>query len=239
MQLLTSKCPYCGNQVETAIENIDGPVVCTSCAKPFAMQMPTATVTAVREVSQTSVDDRNLASKPNEQTLLTIHPVVFRARPLRSLILLLICVAAVGGLVISLAADTPILESQLPAVDLKDTELAGHQISGPTGLLTWLSAATLIVAVLIIGYWQLLSSFTTLTVTDRRSILQEGIVRRETSEVQHDDVRNLRLDQTFMQRMMNIGSVGISSSGQDGLEVIVNGISNPSRLISIIREKQV
>jgi len=80
-------------------------------------------------------------------------------------------------------------------------------------LLTWVCGITFLTIASVIGYWMLLSQFTTLTVTDDLTIYQEGFVSRETSEVQHNDVRNIQLDQSFVQRLLGIGGVSISSSG--------------------------
>jgi len=84
----------------------------------------------------------------------------------------------------------------------------------------------------------LLSQFTTLTVTNDRTIYQRGFVSRETSEVQHDDVRNIQLDQSFVQRLLNVGGVSISSSGQDDIEVVAKRLPNPKRIIELIRANQ-
>ena len=84
----------------------------------------------------------------------------------------------------------------------------------------------------------LLSQFTTLTVTDDRTTYQEGFVSRETSEVQHNDVRYIQLDQSLVQRLLGIGGVSISSSGQDNLEIVANRLPNPKRIIELIRANQ-
>jgi uncharacterized membrane protein YdbT with pleckstrin-like domain len=109
---------------------------------------------------------------------------------------------------------------------------------GPASLLTWVSAITLLVIASVVGYWMLMSQFTTLTITDDRTIYQKGVISRETSEVQHDDVRNIQLDQSFMQRLLNVGGIGISSSGQDDLEIVAPRLSNPAQIIDCIRKNQ-
>jgi len=105
-------------------------------------------------------------------------------------------------------------------------------------LLTWVCGITFLTIAGVIGYWMLLSQFTRLTVTDDRTIYQEGFVSRETSEVQHNDVRNIQLDQSFVQRLLGIGGVSISSSGEDNLEIVANRLPNPKRIIELIRANQ-
>jgi hypothetical protein len=227
MQVLTTKCPYCHHEVDCTTEQIDGPVTCPSCNKPFEMEMPTAVVTSVHQVDEKTADKNRMAVEPQEHTLVKVHPVVFRARPIATLVVIIVGLAALGLMVMSLAG-----------MSLAGYSLGETMSLGPASLLTWLCAITLLVIACVIGYWMLMSQFTTLTVTDDRTIYQEGIIARETSEVQHDDVRNIQLDQSFMQRLLKVGDVGISSSGQDDLEVIAKRLPNPAQIIDCIRKNQ-
>ncbi len=226
MQVLTTQCPYCQQEVDSTIEHLDGPVVCPNCKKPFEMAMPTAVVKSVREVSESAADKDRLAVEPEERTLVKVHPVVLRARPFATLVIMLLGGIAVALLVMSIAG----------------MSLAGYSdettVLGPASLLIWACAITLLVIAVLVSYWMLLSTFTTLTVTDDRTIYQKGIISRETSEVQHNDVRNIQLDQSFFQRLLNVGGIGISSSGQDDLEIVAKRLPNPKQIIDRIRENQ-
>lgn len=222
MQLLRAKCPYCNHVVETTIEHVAGPVVCPNCERPFELEMPTATVSTVREVDESSVEVDRLAGDPAERTLIAVHPVIFRSRPVAAVIVLGVGLLALGGLL-------------APALGYQDDET---MMLGALSLLAWTCVAVLVVLVCFIGYWILESRFSTLTVTDQRTIHREGIVSRDTSEVQHDDVRNMQVDQSIAQRLLSIGDIGISSSGQDDLEIVARGIPHPERVIELIRENQ-
>ncbi|WP_372715746.1 PH domain-containing protein [Novipirellula sp.] len=227
MQVLTTKCPYCNHEVDTTIEHLDGPVVCPSCEKPFEVEMPTAVVSSVRDVDEKVARENRMASKPDERTLIEVHPVVFRARPIATLVVAIVGLAAIVLMIMSVAG-----------MSLAGYALDETMVLGPASLLIWLCAITLLVIAAVISYWMLLSQFTSLTVTDDRTIYRQGIVSRETSEVQHDDVRNIQLDQSFMQRLLKVGGVGISSSGQDDLEVVAHRLPHPDRIIELIRENQ-
>ncbi|EMI26992.1 PH domain-containing protein [Rhodopirellula europaea] len=227
MQVLTTQCPYCQHEVDSTIEHLDGPVVCPSCDKPFEMEMPTAVVTSVHEVDEKTAHQSRMASEPAERTLVEVHPVVFRARPITS----------IGFAVVGIAAAALIIMS-ITGISLAGYSLGETMVLGPASIVVWLGTVALLVIAGMIGYWTLLSRFTTLTVTDDRTIYREGIVSRDTSEVQHDDVRNIQLDQSFVQRLLNVGGIGISSSGQDDLEVVAKGLPHPKRIIDLIRENQ-
>jgi len=227
MQVLTTTCPYCQHEVDSTIDHIGGPVICPGCNKPFEIKMPTAVVTSVHEVDEKRANKERMAIEPEERTLATVHPVVFRTRPVASVILGLLFVIAVAAMIMSVAG----------------MSVAGYSFDetmtlGPASLLTWVCGITLLAIVCVVGYWMVLSQFTTLTVTDDRTIYQRGFVSRETSEVQHNDVRNIQLDQSFVQRILRVGGVSISSSGQDDLEVVAKRLPNPKRIIELIRANQ-
>jgi hypothetical protein len=227
MQLLTAQCPYCGRDVETTIEHIAGPIVCPSCEKPFEMEMPTTKVTSVREVDDANTS-KKLATEPAERILFRVHPVLFRAHPLGTMIGAAVSLASIYGLWLSLANNTLARQSTFP----DSTTL------GSFNWLLWLSIAALLVVGSLVFAWFVQSASTTLTLTDSRTILRRGLISRESSEVQHDDVRNIQVNQSFFQRLLRIGDIGISSSGQDDLEILIKGIPTPSRIVKTIRENQ-
>ncbi len=206
---------------------LDGPVICPACRRPFEIKMPTAVVTSVHDVDGTKTNKERMAIGPEERTLAKVHPVVFRARPGATVILGLVFLAAVVAMVMLFAGHS------VDQYFFDET-----MILGSASLLTWACGITMLVIVGVVGYWISISRFTTLTVTTERSIYQRGIVARETSEVRHDDVRNIQLEQTFSQRLLSIGDVSISSSGQDGLEVIAKRLPNPKGIIDVIRARQ-
>ena len=83
-------------------------------------------------------------------------------------------------------------------------------------------------------FWWLKCIGTKLTVTTDRTTLRRGILSKSVTEVWHQDVRNVQLDQTFFQRIFGVGTIGISSAGQSGLEISVAGIPDPDRVKALI-----
>ncbi len=73
-----------------------------------------------------------------------------------------------------------------------------------------------------------------LVVTDRRTIFRKGLLSKFTNEVLHSHVRNIQINQSVFQRLMHVGSIGISSSGQAGIEIFIRGIPNPYDVKRII-----
>jgi len=85
----------------------------------------------------------------------------------------------------------------------------------------------------LIGWW-LECKGATITVSDERTMVRRGILSKSTNEVWHRDVRDVRVSQTLLQRVLGVGQVEISSAGQSGVEIKVAGIPNPDKIRSII-----
>ena len=86
--------------------------------------------------------------------------------------------------------------------------------------------------------WWIDAKFQELTVTNERTIYRRGILSTRSSEVQHDDVRNMQVNQSIFQRMIGVGDIAISSAGQSDMEIQVSGFKNPNDVIELIRRYQ-
>ncbi len=104
----------------------------------------------------------------------------------------------------------------------------------PVGFLLCLLLAPLGVGLLILFFWWLQVKATSLTVTDRRVSMRTGLLSKNLNDIFHTDIRNIRFSQTLFQRIFNTGTIGISSSGQSGIEIEVAGLPDPERIKSII-----
>ncbi|UCG31989.1 MAG: PH domain-containing protein [Phycisphaerales bacterium] len=82
--------------------------------------------------------------------------------------------------------------------------------------------------------WWLKILGTTLTVTTKRTCITRGILSKRTSEVMHSDIRNIQTFQTFLQRILDVGYLAISSAGQSDIEVAVKGIPDPDGIKDLI-----
>jgi hypothetical protein len=91
-----------------------------------------------------------------------------------------------------------------------------------------------VLGILMLVSWWLDCLGHRLIVTDRRTIFRKGLLAKFTNEVVHTHVRNIQISQSVFQRLMHVGSIGISSSGQSGIEIFIRGIPNPYDVKSII-----
>jgi phage FluMu protein Com len=146
-----------------------------------------------------------------ETEVIRVRRCWFRSRPVRFAASVLVMLGGLAGLVWMLtrsgAANAWWYAAFVPAV------------VAPAGIMAW---------------WWFDRFSAALIITTKRTTMQTGIFNRSTSEVVHDNIRNVQVDQTFWQRVWKCGKLGISSSGQDGVEVQVNHLPNPNRLREII-----
>ncbi len=71
--------------------------------------------------------------------------------------------------------------------------------------------------------------------TDRASVAS-GIFSRHKSEIRLSDVRNVQVSQRLIERMLGVGTVGISTAGQSGFEVVFSGIARPDDVANLVRK---
>lgn len=211
----TYRCPFCAARVEVPTESVGRGIACTQCNRPFVAQAPDGVL--VEEVEGTWRPAVRGVGRAGETTVATLHPEPFRGTPLRTLLFALF---VVGGLVGAIV-------------------IAARSGEG-TGTAAGLGLCLLLVLVGALGlaWGYALSRFESLEVTTRRSIWTRGILQRSVSEVEHEDIRNIQVQQGLMDRMLNVGQVAVSSAGQDDMEICVAGVRDPEGTVAIIRRHQ-
>ncbi len=146
-----------------------------------------------------------------EQHVLTVRPAIFKAYPFRA-----------TGLVIFPLLVTIAL---LIFTELKITQQGFY--------LTMLAIAAVCWIVWFV-WWVRFRWTCSLYITNKRTIERRGLLSRSSDEVLHDHVRNVNIEQKFLERVFNVGAVGISSAGQSGTEIQVEKIPDPDRVKEII-----
>ena len=120
-----------------------------------------------------------------EQRVLKVRPAMFRARPaLFSLLMLGLIGGGVGAAVFALK-----------------NQYTWAYLCGAVGG----------VALIALIVWRIKKLAVALEITNKRTIESRGLLSRATSEVLHDDIKNLQISQSFWQGVWQVGTVGISS----------------------------
>jgi uncharacterized membrane protein YdbT with pleckstrin-like domain len=104
----------------------------------------------------------------------------------------------------------------------------------PVGFVLTCILCLVVIGLVIFLIWWLQCKATTLTITTDRTRLRRGLLSKSITEVWHQDVRNVQLHQSFIQRILNVGRLGISSAGDSGVEISVSGIPHPEKAKELI-----
>ena len=86
----------------------------------------------------------------------------------------------------------------------------------------------------ILVLWWIATLTRKLIVTTNRTTLRYGLLSKHTSDVRHSDVRNIVISQGIIQRIMGVGTIGISSAGQADIEITFSGLKNPDKVKEMI-----
>ena len=213
------KCPHCGGRQEVALERLNGPVVCGLCGLPFTAEVPAGRLMTQHDGQWRTVSSTGRGGRfeEAEQTVEVFRPAALRQHPVQSLLLLLIGLAMLVGAVMSQT--------------MVEDRAVGFVLLIVALIVAWVCGVILLVRVA-------LTRFESLTVTTQRSIWARGILNRRSSEVQHDDIRNIQVAQSFVEQVVKVGTVAISSAGQDDMEITVAGISKPQAVVELVRAYQ-
>lgn len=142
-----------------------------------------------------------------EVRVLRLRPAMFRARPF-SFIALVLLMTAAGVLALYAGVRT---EPLWP----------GDAFWLVVGALVFLAAAV------TLAVWFLKTMSACLEITTKRTTESHGLFSRATSEVLHDNIRNIAVKQSFVDRVFNVGLMEISSSGQAGIEITMKDVRDP------------
>ena len=93
-------------------------------------------------------------------------------------------------------------------------------------LLCVLLIAAFGIGILILLYWYILTRATQLTVTDHDITYERGILSKDRTSVALRQVRSVRVAQGFINRIFDVGTIEISSTG-DKPEFTVKDMPDP------------
>ncbi len=127
-----------------------------------------------------------------EHTVAVVRQAMFRAHPFWYSLMALVILS---GLTLSVLSALTMVAAWLSI---------GGLVIFAAGVLWWLV------------WWLAPHRWVKLTVTNKRTIRQQGIVMRETSEVLHRHVTNVVIKQGPLDRILNVGYIGLDTAGQGG-----------------------
>lgn len=201
-------CRKCDEVLELGDECAGHSIRCTKCGE--INEAPAAPAKERTPEQQARVEAEGLPPERGpEQRVMRIRKTMFRSRPLTCSLTWLV---AVGGLVAAI--------------------YFGAIQANPVG--GWISFILAVLGWLVLGWWKLMTYSASLTITNKRTIARRGILSRATSEVLHDNIRNVQIQQNLWERIWRIGTISISSAGQAGVEIEMRRVPSPDRVREII-----
>jgi uncharacterized membrane protein YdbT with pleckstrin-like domain len=78
----------------------------------------------------------------------------------------------------------------------------------------------------------------TFSIDDSTIESTNGIVARDVNSIRIEDVRNINVKQSIIQRILFIGDVEFSSAGGSGIEVAFCGVSRPMEVKNLLQSLQ-
>jgi membrane protein YdbS with pleckstrin-like domain len=201
-------CPYCGDINRVPVQS-SAPASAGSSAVPIGRvpETPPASAPASRAAVAAPSDA--------ERTIAVVRQAMFRAHPFWYSLMVLVFL---GGIVLAVLGQT-------------SQQFASMRWMAWLGL--GLSAAALIWWII---WWAAPHRWIKLTITNKRTIRQEGIVVRKTSEVLHNHIRNVKIEQSFLERILGVGSLSIDSAGgseDELIEIHMKHVPQPYRVKEI------
>lgn len=220
--MIEMRCDNCDKRLQVEDDLAGSKYPCPHCgdinrvpdlAETEPAAIPLVSPSSDHAVRKSRADRAEQAGYPAdsgpEAEVIKVRRCWFRSRPLKFLAAAAVFIGAVVG--------------------------TGWMVLTPLAVWWWLliGPGVLISGGLLAWWWA--ERFTAaVVITTKRTTMHNGFFRKSTSEVVHDSIRNVQVDQTFWQRVWRVGKLGISSSGQDGVEIQVNHLPNPNRLREII-----
>jgi len=195
-------CPYCGDvNVIRSLANSPAPVA-VAATSPGRAAAPTPTDRSAAAGYPSSIGP--------EQDVMVVRPAMFRAKPLRFLLLVAVVLAGAGGGIYFMAGPTP--HSSLAIA----------------------CGAAAAIAILWLIVWKVHTLGEGLKITTKRTIDQHGLFSKDTSDVLHVDIKNIQIRQSFLDRLWGVGQIALSSSAEHEEEIVIRNVPDPEKIRQVI-----
>jgi len=155
-----------------------------------------------------------IADMDDEEELLTVHPSMFRNKPVKFVAWLIIGIAGIAFAMID--------------------PLARYQVQNSRLIYLVLGLATALIVATAFFFWWLRNRKVSLTITNRRTILQSGLLSRYVKDVRHADVRMIVVKQRSLQRLLGVGSIAVASAATGESDIDVGGLPHPEEIKELI-----
>jgi uncharacterized membrane protein YdbT with pleckstrin-like domain len=124
-------------------------------------------------------------------------------------------------------------------VILEETLLEVHPAmfrSRPVTFMFCVALCFLLIGFVFLFFWWLSCKARVITITNKRTVIKKGLISKHTNEILHSHIRNIQVRQGVINRIFDVGTLMISSSGQAEIELVFSGLVNPDKAKGMIEE---
>jgi len=151
------------------------------------------------------------ASTSAEMPLEIIRVSMWRRYPFRCMAYLLLVVASSIGAIVALSQEMNVL--------------AG------------IAAAVLLLTLYRVVPWWLRMRNTLLAITTHRVILETGVFHREATEFERSDVVDVRISQSWLMRLFNVGDLVITIDSRARKQFVLMAVPDPTTVAEHVRDE--
>lgn len=209
-RMIRLTCDNCSKPIDVGDDMAGQKVKCPACGDVNVIPSAGARTDTAPKPDRAAAAGYPPADGP-ETRVMFLRRAMFRARPWTYLALVLGVLGGGGGAIFAMAAMTP----ASPVIAIA---------AGVVGL------ACLII---LVG-WKISTSGEIMEITTKRTVEKTGILSKRTSEVMHRDIRSIQIEQTFRERVFNVGKIVISSAAEEDSEIIATNIPAPKKMRDVI-----
>jgi uncharacterized membrane protein YdbT with pleckstrin-like domain len=98
----------------------------------------------------------------------------------------------------------------------------------------WVSAAVLVVFVVVLAWGLVRRIATTYTITNRRLTIRSGLLSRELHECRLERVQNVNTRQRLLERMLGIGTVDFDTAAGAAYDFSFRGVEDPGGIVRTV-----
>jgi uncharacterized membrane protein YdbT with pleckstrin-like domain len=145
-----------------------------------------------------------------------LHPgeeIVFEGRPVWRAILSFYITGLIGAIVIGV--------------------IVGLIGSAALGVVVWLVLFALVV---LVGFIRRVS--TRYTITNQRLRIERGLLSKHVQQTRIERVQNVNTSQTFVSRVLRVGTVDFDTAGTDDSDFTFIGVGSPHRVVEAVDRAQ-
>jgi uncharacterized membrane protein YdbT with pleckstrin-like domain len=111
--------------------------------------------------------------------------------------------------------------------------IVGLIVSAALGVVVWLVLFALVV---LVGFVRRVS--TRYTITNQRLRIERGLLSKHIQQTRIERVQNVNTSQTFVSRILRVGTVDFDTAGTDDSDFTFMGVGSPHRVVEAIDRAQ-